>query len=194
MSISPRPGPGLRLLHRHPGPVPLAVALAVVALTGVATTAAPPARSASPAARAVDGSTAAASLTAARSLADGVPGTGIVPTEVVTALGYVPARDHGLAANGDGDCSSPVPLPAEFEPACRVHDLGYDLLRLAHAGDAPIPRTLRGDLDSLLSRQMHDSCGDSRPCHVAADIAHVAVHVNTVRQGHGAPVEERLPW
>lgn len=142
----------------------------------------------------VPDSTAAAALTAARGLADGAPGTALIGAEVTDALGYSPVPELGLAANGFGDCSSPVPLPDEFEPACRVHDLGYDLLRVAHRYDAEIPRGLRSDLDSLLARQMRDACDERLPCVAMAEIAHVAVHVNTVRQGHGAPVEERFPW
>src|SRR5699024_8923775 len=130
------------------------LALAVIALAGVAAAAASPSLSdalttavpddtvTAPGAVTVDRRTAAA----ARALADGDPGVAIVPDDVVSALGYSPGRALGLAANGDGDCSSPVSLPAEFEPACRVHDLGYDLLRVAGAGGSAIPPGLRGDL------------------------------------------------
>jgi hypothetical protein len=112
---------------------------------------------------------------------------------MVGELGYTPVLEHGLVAKASGDCSSPVPLPAEFEPACRVHDLGYDLLRVAHRRGATIPPALRPDLDSLLGRQMRGACGDRLPCRAMADVATVAVHGNTVRQGYGAPVEGRLP-
>lgn len=203
--------PPRRLGREQPGAVLLTaaltvLALAVIALAGVAAAAASPSLSdapttavpddtvTAPGAVTVDSGTAAAALTAARALADGDPGVAIVPDDVVSALGYSPGRALGLAANGDGDCSSPVSLPAEFEPACRVHDLGYDLLRVAGAGGSAIPPGLRGDLDALLAQQMHAACGDSPYCHATADVAHVAVHVNTVRQGHGAPVVERLPW
>lgn len=137
---------------------------------------------------------AEAALTSARSLADGSPGTVIISATVAEDLGYAPVLEHSLAAKATGDCSSPVPLPTAFEPACRVHDLGYDLLRVAHLHGAEVPAGLRSDLDSLLHRQMRDSCEGDQACTVMADIAHVAVGLNTLRQGHGAPVRESLPW
>ena len=137
---------------------------------------------------------AAAALASARSLADGSPGTAIVSPAVVQDLGYVPVLEHSLAAKATGDCSSPVPLPAAFEPACRVHDLSYDLLRVAHRHGAAIPAGLRSDLDSLLGRQMRDSCEGDLACTVMADVARVSVGLNTLRQGNAAPVEESLPW
>lgn len=143
---------------------------------------------------AVGNAVATAALTSARSLADGVPGTAIVSPAVADDLGYAPVLEHSLAAKATGDCSSPVPLPAAFEPACRVHDLSYDLLRVAHRHGAAIPAGLRSDLDSLLGRQMRDSCEGDPACTVMADVARAAVGLNTLRQGHGAPVEESLPW
>lgn len=178
--------------------VALLVALALaghVPLTGPATVAATSGRQGSSAAPAMANHTvAAAALTGARDLAEGVPGSSVVPPAVVHELGYAPVLEGGLASRATGDCSSPVPLPAEFEPACRVHDLGYDLLRVAHRRGAEIPPGLRADLDSLLARQMRGSCGDSVPCRMAAGVAAAAVRVNTLRQGHGAPVVGRLPW
>lgn len=138
--------------------------------------------------------TAIAALAAARKIADGTPGTDMVSPAVVVDLGYAPVVERTSAAKGTGDCSSPVPLPRSFEPACRVHDLGYDLLRVAHRHQVPIPPGLRSDLDALLARQLHESCEGRTACTVMADIAHAAVHLNTVRQRHGAPVEETLPW
>lgn len=143
---------------------------------------------------AVGNAVATAALTSARSLADGVPGTVVVSPAVADDLGYAPVLEHSLAAKAAGDCSSPVPLPAAFEPACRVHDLSYDLLRVANRHGAAIPAGLRSDLDSLLGRQMRDSCEGAPACTVMADVARAAVGLNTLRQGHGAPVEESLPW
>lgn len=141
---------------------------------------------------------AGAALTAARSLADAEPGTGTgtgtIGPYVVAELGYTPVLEGTLASRASGDCSSPVPLPRSFEPACRVHDLGYDLLRVAHRHGADIPPGLRSDLDSLLGRQMRRSCDGDLLCVGAATVARAAVGLNTVRQGHGAPVEERFWW
>lgn len=138
------------------------------------------------------GGVSAAALTAARSLAEGEPGTGIIGPDLETDLGYTPVLEGTLASRASGDCSSPVPLPRSFEPACRVHDLGYDLLRVAHRHGADIPPGLRADLDSLLGRQMRQSCDGDLLCVGAATVARAAVGLNTVRQGHGAPVEERI--
>lgn len=138
--------------------------------------------------------TAIAALAAAREIADGAPGTDMVVPAVAVDLGYQPVVEQTSAAKDTGDCSSPVPLPQSFEPACRVHDLGYDLLRVAHRHQVPIPPGLRSDLDALLGRQMRDSCDGRAACTVMADVAHAAVHLNSVRQRHGAPVEETLPW
>lgn len=137
---------------------------------------------------------AEAALAGARELAHGGPESAVLAPDVVVQLGYTPVVQHGLAAKTTGACSSPVPLPARFEPACRVHDLGYDLLRVAHRWGAGIPDGLRSDLDTLLARQWRSSCGDDVPCLALAGTAAFAVRVNTSRQGHGAPVAERFPW
>jgi len=117
--------------------------------------------------------------------------------ELVTQLGYRPTQGARLPENPTGSCSSPVALPESFEPACRVHDLGYDLLRVAHRNGNYIPEDIRRDLDSQLARQMRESCA-SEGCNVMASAAHVAVGLNSLRQGYGAPVEEKwlawLPW
>lgn len=138
--------------------------------------------------------TATAALLAARRIADGAAGGDVVDPAVSSDLGYRPVVERYSVAKGSGSCSSPVPLPRSFEPACRVHDLGYDLLRVAHRHRTPIPSGLRADLDDLLARQMRDSCEGRALCTAMARIAHTAVRLNTARQGHGAPVEESLPW
>lgn len=183
----------------------LVVVVVLGVLTGSATTAASTPHSldaAHPPTMTDD--TATAALTATRALAEESPQAGLIGAgstgaeffgaDLADSLGYVPVPALGVAANDAGGCSSPVPLPAEFEPACRVHDLGYDLLRVAHRHGAEIPPGLRIDLDSMLGQQMRDSCNEDLPCMAMAEIAHTAVHVNTVRQGYGAPVSERLPW
>lgn len=183
---------------RHPSTARLrAAAVLVVVITGALSGTFPSAATTAhtgPAVVTADREVATAALTAARALADGVPGTSVVGPDVVDDLGYAPGLEQRLASRDTGDCSSPVPLPESFEPACRVHDLGYDLLRVGHRRGATIPGGLRADLDALLAQQMRDACGDRVACRAMARIATVAVHVNTVRQGHGAPVEEGLPW
>lgn len=134
-------------------------------------------------------------LRAAGELAAGTPGTDYFAPETIVALGYEPGVADGVAMRPDGDCSSPVELPASFDNACRTHDLGYDLLRIAHDHDVPIPEGLRRALDSQLGARMHASCGgtDVAGCHMIAAAAEAAVAANTIRQAGGTPVHEELP-
>lgn len=135
------------------------------------------------------------SLRAAGELAAGTPGTGYFAPETIVALGYEPGVADGVAMRPDGDCSSPVELPESFDNACRTHDLGYDLLRIANDHGAPIPEGLRRSLDSQLGARMHASCGGSgnAGCHMVAAAAEAAVAANTIRQAGGTPVHEELP-
>lgn len=134
---------------------------------------------------------------AAESLASGTTGTSYFSEELIEALGYTPGLQNGHATNPDGDCSSPVELPTSFEPACKTHDLGYDLLRVADRTGETIPTDLRASLDGQMAEQMRATC-DTAGCRVMATAAHVGVGANTVRQGNGAPVAEQwtewLPW
>ena len=134
---------------------------------------------------------------------EALTGTAVVSEAVLadltTMVGYRPAIVAGIATNPHGDCSSPVPLPAEFEPLCRAHDLGYDLLRYAdHVGE-PLGGWARRAIDDQLDRRMAEAC-DTRAdalargrCHVMAVIAANVVDANSFRQGDGVPVPES-PW
>lgn len=134
-------------------------------------------------------------IRAATELAAGTPGTDYFAPETIAALGYEPGEADGIAMRPDGDCSSPVELPASFDNACRTHDLGYDLLRVAHANGATIPPGLRHALDAQLGNRMHASCGgtDVAGCQLIASAASAAVGANTLRQDGGTPVHEELP-
>ncbi|MGX1807455.1 hypothetical protein ACWIGI_17190 [Nocardia sp. NPDC055321] len=119
-----------------------------------------------------------------------------VPADFAAAAGYRPAIESGLLVNPEGGCSSPVPLPAEFELACRAHDLGYDLLRYAGDHGQPLGPWARQALDTALDERMHDSCA-ARPdtlsrtrCEVMADVAATFVDLNSIRQDYGVPVHE----
>lgn len=154
-----------------------------------------------PAATVASTPTAATAVEAAGSLADSRDGSEHFTSSLVDQLGYEPGSEGAVATNPEGDCSSPVPLPAAFESACRVHDLGYDLLRGIDGEGAAIPRELRSSLDERMTEHMHTSCSDEPRarvsyfgCRFMASVASVAVQLNTVRQGHGAPVEESFPW
>lgn len=121
-----------------------------------------------------------------------------LPVGAVDALGYVPVLVDGLPSDPAGDCSSPVPLPGSFTPACLTHDLGYDLLRVADATGERIPTGVRPALDRQLAARMTASCTGGplaqAGCRLTASVADVAVTANSVRQGDGAPVAEHWPW
>lgn len=137
--------------------------------------------------------------TAVRALASGAPeAAAAIPGDFRVVTGYRPEMIDGVPAAPHGSCSSPVPLPAEFEPACKAHDLGYDLLRYAgHRGDVLGPWA-RQALDQALTDRMRAACAhrpDLLPrvrCTVMAEVATVAVDLNSRRQGYGLPVVERF--
>ncbi|MET8774702.1 hypothetical protein ABZV58_06700 [Nocardia sp. NPDC004654] len=121
-----------------------------------------------------------------------------IPDDFITVLGYRPVPVHGLLTNPGGDCSSPVPLPAEFETACKAHDLGYDLLRYADRRGEPLGPWARQAVDAALDRRMREAC-DARTeswgrarCYTMADIADTVVDLNSRRQHYGAPVVETM--
>lgn len=121
--------------------------------------------------------------------------TGPEPTDALAdlgappriVLGYDPVIIDGAPANPRGGCSTPVPLPDRFEPLCRIHDLGYDLLRLATRSGRPLGPWARQRLDHALVEAMHRSCTDP-VCEVQADVADVGLRFNTWRQRSSAPV------
>lgn len=112
---------------------------------------------------------------------------------------YAPTIEDGLLVDPDGDCSSPIPLPSEFDIPCKAHDLGYDLIRFG--GDGQATAEARRDLDTRLGTRMHDSCVHQpdvlsrSSCNVMAEIAVTAVRFNSWRQNYGVPVPEpELPY
>lgn len=121
-----------------------------------------------------------------------------LPGEITGALGYQPVVVDGVPSDPAGDCSSPVPLPASFTPACLTHDLGYDLLRVADATGEAIPTGVRPALDRQLASRMAGSCTESGlrgvGCRAMAGVADAAVTANSWRQNDGAPVKETWPW
>ena len=118
-----------------------------------------------------------------------------LPRNFVAVEGYRPRVVDGMLLDPAGGCSSPVPLPAEFTPVCRRHDLGYDLLRLAARDGGALPATARRAVDAQLAVGMHDACrvrsGLSRAsCDGWASVATAAVRVNSVRQHWSVPDRE----
>ncbi|WP_194815796.1 hypothetical protein [Nocardia sp. XZ_19_385] len=139
----------------------------------------------------------AAAATAVVNLTAGGPGSAAqLPADFASVIGYEPGTERGLLVNPSGGCSSPVPLPAEFELACRAHDLGYDLLRYADRSGAPLGPWARQAVDSTLDRRMQEACTTRTTavgraeCFTMADVADAFVDLNSRRQDYGAPVAE----
>lgn len=135
------------------------------------------------------------------SLSSSTAEPGEVPADFDSVMGYRPTVLDGRLVNPGGDCSSPVPLPAEFDNACKAHDLGYDLLRYATANNEELGPWARKDLDAQLAADMHGACEsravgmDRDSCHVMADVASIAVTGNSWRQGFVTPTKESpLPY
>lgn len=162
-------------------------ALSVVAAATVTISAAPrDAQAAVP-----ENRLAAQAVAAATS--DAIPN---VPRDFAAFSGYEPVVVAGYLANPNGACSSPVPLPDEFDSACKAHDLGYDLLRYAQFHGDELGAWARQALDGQLDQRMHDAC-DTREsaasrsyCFAMADIATTAVNGNSWRQNYLTPVRE----
>ncbi|WP_067832713.1 hypothetical protein [Nocardia lijiangensis] len=173
-------------------------ALTAAALTTMsATVAMAPAAQAAIAAPPVVENVAAATAVAALTAGENGSATNL-PDDFTAALGYRPVPVHGLLTNPGGDCSSPVPLPAEFDTACKAHDLGYDLLRYADLRGEPLGPWARQAVDAALDRRMQEACDDRTEswararCYAMADIADTVVDLNSRRQHYGAPVVETL--
>ncbi|HIZ98431.1 MAG TPA: alpha/beta-hydrolase family protein [Candidatus Janibacter merdipullorum] len=135
---------------------------------------------------------------AVRTLVQAPPRTAAaaVPESFATTLGYTPRLEEGALVNPRGSCSSPVPLPEDFETACRQHDLGYDLLRHADRVGGTLPPTDRRDLDARFARDLRAAC-DTREsgwaragCDGWAEIASGAVRLNSWRQHDLVPDPE----
>lgn len=114
----------------------------------------------------------------------------LLPAGFATTMGYRPVvehlRDGWFPTNPTGSCSSPITLPARFEPLCRTHDFGYDLLRYAEQIGHPLGGWARLALDTMLVDRMRSSCVDSG-CVAAAYLAKAGLGINTWRQHDGPP-------
>lgn len=119
-----------------------------------------------------------------------------VPSDFAHRFGYQPTVTDGLLGDPSGECSSPVPLPAEFTPACRQHDLGYDLLRYAGRSGRDLPPAARRSVDTRLGIELQRSCATREgslgraTCVAWAHIAEGFVRINSARQGYAAPESE----
>ncbi|GAB2629390.1 hypothetical protein ABI214_22540 [Prescottella soli] len=172
--------------RRWTGAVLAGAAIVTATLAAPQADAGTPAREDSGAARAVTELTAT----------DVAPDASAVPDDFAAVIGYRPRVEDGLLVNPNGACSSPVPLPAEFDTPCKAHDLGYDLLRYAHRADGDLGGWARNAIDAQLDRRMHEACEarerDRASCFAMANTATTAVSLNSMRQGYGVPIDE--PW
>ncbi|NDK91351.1 hypothetical protein GYA93_17450 [Gordonia desulfuricans] len=109
-----------------------------------------------------------------------------LPADFVAVMGYLPVTADGYPTDPGGDCSSPVPMPDRFEPLCRTHDFGYDLLRYAERTGHPLGGWARLAIDAMLVARMHAEC-DGLFCAMAAESARIGLGVNTWRQYDGPP-------
>jgi hypothetical protein len=118
------------------------------------------------------------------------------PDGFAATAGYAPLRLLGGWANPTGGCSSPVPLPPEFTPACKEHDLGYDMLRYAHRQGGELGPWARRSIDNRFAQRVHEACDvrtraiGAAQCAALADIAAGAVRANSWRQRNLAPLPE----
>lgn len=122
-------------------------------------------------------------------------GLAAVPEDFAAVHGYAPTVEDGRLVRADGDCSSPVPLPEEFEPACRQHDYGYDLLRYAAQTGEPLGRWARGAIDDQFADSLGGLCDAGRSgasCRRMSIVAVTGVRLNSLRQGDGVPEESVL--
>lgn len=152
-----------------------------------------------PAATAAPSSAVSPAATAVRALASPEAAPAI-PVDFPAVAGYRPEVAGGLLVAPHGSCSSPVPLPVEFETACKAHDLGYDLLRYADRTGAPLGPWARREVDRTLADRMRAACVHRVEamarlrCAGMAEVATAAVGLNSLRQGYGVPVVERFPF
>lgn len=115
-----------------------------------------------------------------------------VPPDFAMVLGYTPSVAGSRLVRADGSCSSPVPLPQAFQPACREHDLGYDLLRYAAAVGDPLGPWARAALDRHFADRLEGVCAGTAGiagawCRAQGRLAATGVELNSLRQQGGTP-------
>jgi hypothetical protein len=114
-----------------------------------------------------------------------------IPQGFGRSMGYTPQVQQGLLVDPTGECSGPLTLPTSFDPVCRRHDLGYDLLRYADKSGQPLPTSARRALDDQFDAGLHAACAaDDWGCVALADTAATAVRLNSWRQHWAAPWHE----
>ncbi|WP_245553241.1 alpha/beta-hydrolase family protein [Nocardia veterana] len=171
----------------------VAAVVAVVVLT-ILSAWPPAARAAAAGQRPEDAAARAAVL----ALTGDRPDRAAVPADFAATQGYRPVQLDGTAVDPGGECSSPIRLPAEFDTACKAHDLGYDLLRYAESHGRPLGPWARRAIDNALETRMFDACAARTDvvarlrCTTMATVATAAVDLNSRRQNYAAPMPEYL--
>ncbi|MCX4093925.1 phospholipase [Nocardia sp. alder85J] len=126
------------------------------------------------------------------------PDSAELPDDFAVTSGYLPELRGGLLIDPTGSCSSPIPLPADFTPACQAHDLGYDLLRYAYDHGQPLGPWARQAVDSAFGHRLHAVCADHSGtvgrlcCDLMASTADTAVDLNSRRQNYATPRPEYM--
>jgi hypothetical protein len=125
-----------------------------------------------------------------------------LPADFRAVMGYAAAQERGpdglpVAVRSDATCSSPFGATHyDFGQACRVHDLGYDVLRYAAITGEPVGSWARRALDAAFGERMREHCAaeftglDRVSCVVLAGAYQGSVSANSWRQGYGAPMAE----
>lgn len=118
-----------------------------------------------------------------------------VPSGFEQDLGYRPISRAGSLVSPRGGCSTPVgSAPETFDTACRIHDLGYDILRDAASSEIRLGPWARYHLDLRLYNDLLRTC-ERLTCRTTAAAYYAAVSANSIRQGYGAPTAEpTTPW
>ncbi len=119
-----------------------------------------------------------------------------LPADFADGAGYTPVLQDHLLVDPLGDCSSPIQLPLEFKPACRAHDLGYDVLRYAERRHQPLGAWARQAIDAVFQKHIHTACDDrvdsmsQTECDFMATLATTGVDLNSRRQNYATPEPE----
>ncbi|KAA2252697.1 hypothetical protein F0L68_34855 [Solihabitans fulvus] len=123
-----------------------------------------------------------------------------MPADFPSLIGYLPmtaTMSDGTvrAYKPNSHCSAPLlgAGPYDFDLACKVHDIGYDMLRYAEYRGQPLGPDARRLVDDTWSGLMDARCdsayqGVSRSvCHGTASMYAFAVWANSWRQRFGTP-------
>jgi hypothetical protein len=150
----------------------------------------------------------AAAAHAVRVLTTGTAGTAdvaelaaAIPADFAAVEGYQPvvvtsASDGSVRlVDPAGGCSWLGSTSYDFGPACRAHDLGYDLLRYATAKGGSLGPWARHAVDDRFAADLHERCAAVSGGAACAGLARVtagAVGFNSWRQGYGTPGDEAV--